>query len=124
MVLYPLDDKVEKYPDICYDVKINCKRPEVNLFKNKLERLKKFIKHPFRRIKGKVKVGNPKWKLQVALEMLDAIQIPQFVEDLVKSLTSHFDRGHEQFSVKLKSFVNVLRRGKSLKDDQRKGETT
>ncbi|KXJ21152.1 dual serine/threonine and tyrosine protein kinase [Exaiptasia diaphana] len=90
------------------------------LFKKFREILVAFLKHPRATITGKVKVGDPEWKSKTALETISEINVPQVATELIKSLKSHFESCHNQFIEQLKNILRVLRRGGTLKDEQRK----
>lgn len=92
------------------------------LFQKFKEIMVGLFKHPIATITGKVKVGDPEWKSQIAMETITGINVPQVATELIKSLKTHFDSCHTQFTEQLQNILRVLRRGGTLKDEQRRGK--
>lgn len=112
---------------VCYEPDYECNTGGWS-FKRILKQIGEWIKNFFKRpvitMKGKVKVGDPTWKEKLALDTLGAIDVSRIGEDLVKTLNTHFENCYGKFKVELKTIVEVLAKGETLKDDQRNGEKT
>lgn len=110
---------------VCYEPDIDCTSAgwsAKRILRQMVEWMKRFFTRPVTTLTGKIKVGDPEWKEQKALETLGAIDVSRIGEGLVKTLETHFQTCYERFKAELKNIMEVLAKGETLKDDQRKGK--
>jgi len=107
----------------CYEVdpKLQTNWSIKQFLKTLQDILKRFALKPLDTIRGRVNVGKPEWKRDTAVDTLKAINIPTVADGLVTNVKEHFEKYHNQFVEQFENILRVLKRGGTLKDDQRRG---
>ena len=70
-------------------------------------------------VKGKVRVGSPEWKKDVAAGVLEKVDPTKMSEEIIRSLNQHLTICHDEFVAEVKKIQLLFQRGKTIKDEQR-----
>ena len=70
-------------------------------------------------VKGKVRVGSPEWKKNVAAGVLEKVDPTTMSEEIIRSLNHHFTTCHDEFVAEIKKVQGLFQRGETIKDEQR-----
>ena len=77
------------------------------------------IKTIINTVKGKVRVGSPEWKKDVAAGVLEKVDPTKMSEEIIRSLNLHFTSCHDEFVAEIKKVQGLFQRGETIKDEQR-----
>ena len=82
-----------------------------------------FLCDPFdtiiKTVKGRVQVGSPKWKKDVASSVLTKVDPTKMAEEIISSLKEHFTSCHDEFVAEVSKVQGLFHRGETIKDEQR-----
>ena len=92
----------------------------LSLCREPLKTAKKTFARGYKEIRMQVAVGSSEWKEDVVSKMLDAIDSTRLATEILNRFKIHLQECHNDFTEDMENIQNLLRRGGTVKDEQRK----